>query len=105
MGRLEFAYRDIQGCQGIKGSHKGTAAPEDRGEVRPHCPVVTLSQFRFRSANKRGAVAVGGFWWTIQHGFLPFVPDWRYVAWQSLAVARGVLVLIVIYFARTASRL
>ena len=65
--------------------------------MRPRFPVVTLSQFRFRSANKRGAVAVGGFRWTIQHGFLPFVPDWRYVAWQSLAVARGVLVLIVTY--------
>ncbi len=96
MGRLEFACRDIQVAKGVEGSHKGTAAAEDRGEVRSHCPLVTLSQFRFRSADKRGAVTVGGFRWTIQHGFLPFVPDWRYVAWRSLAVACGVLVLIVI---------
>jgi hypothetical protein len=43
-----------------------------------------------------GGGVAGGFRWTIQHGFLPFVPDWRYVAWRSLAVACGVLVLIVI---------
>jgi uncharacterized protein len=27
------------------------------------------------------AIAVVGFWWAIQHSFLPFIPDWRSFIW------------------------
>jgi len=43
------------------------------------------------------AVAVVGFWWTIQHPFLPFVPDWRCFLWRFLAFVLGVITLTLIY--------
>jgi hypothetical protein len=43
------------------------------------------------------AVATVGFWWTIQHPFLPFVPDWRCFLWRFLAFLPGVIVLTLIY--------
>jgi len=43
------------------------------------------------------AVAVVGFWWTIQHPFLPFVPDWRCFFWRFLAFLPGIIVLTLLY--------
>jgi hypothetical protein len=43
------------------------------------------------------AIAIVGFWWAIQHSFLPFVLDWRYVAWRFLAFLPGVVVFMLIY--------
>jgi hypothetical protein len=106
MGRLEFAYRDIQGCQGCRGipqENSSAGRPWRGAPPLSSCHSISIPISECKQAG--GAVVAGGFRWAIQHGFLPFVPDWRYVAWRSLAVARGVLVLIVIYFARTASRL
>lgn len=38
-----------------------------------------------------------GFWWALQHSFIPFVPDWRLVLYRFLAFVPGVLVFLVIY--------
>ncbi len=38
-----------------------------------------------------------GFWWALQHSFLPFVPDWRLVLYRFLAFLPGVLVYMAIY--------
>jgi membrane protease YdiL (CAAX protease family) len=43
------------------------------------------------------AVALVGFWWAIQHSFLPFVPDWRNFVWRFLAFVPGVVVFMLIY--------
>jgi len=38
-----------------------------------------------------------GFWWAMQHSFLPFVPDWRLILYRFLAFLPGVLVFLAIY--------
>ena len=38
-----------------------------------------------------------GFWWALQHSFLPFMPDWRLVLYRFLAFLPGVLVFLAIY--------
>ena len=38
-----------------------------------------------------------GFWWALQHSFIPFVPDWRLVLFRFLAFVPGVLVFLAIY--------
>lgn len=43
------------------------------------------------------AVIVVSFWWALQHGFLPFVPDWRFVIWRFFAFVPGVIALTLIY--------
>ena len=43
------------------------------------------------------AVAVVGFWWTVQHPFLPFIPDWQLFLWRFLAFVPGVVALTLIY--------
>lgn len=43
------------------------------------------------------AVALVGFWWAIQHAFLPFLPEWRNFVWRALAFVPGCVVLLLIY--------
>jgi membrane protease YdiL (CAAX protease family) len=43
------------------------------------------------------AVLLVGFWWAIQHSFLPFIPDWRSFLWRFLAFVPGVIALMLIY--------
>ncbi len=43
------------------------------------------------------AVAITGFWWASQHCALPFIADWRYVAFRFLAFFPGVLALMLLY--------
>ncbi len=38
-----------------------------------------------------------GFWWALQHSFIPFVPDLRLIIFRFLAFVPGVLVFLVIY--------
>ncbi len=38
-----------------------------------------------------------GFWWALQHSFIPFVPDWRLVLYRFFAFVPGVLVFLAIY--------
>ena len=43
------------------------------------------------------AVAIVGFWWALQHSFLPFVPDWRSSLWRFMAFLPGVFATILVY--------
>jgi hypothetical protein len=44
------------------------------------------------------AMVVVGFWWALQHSFLPFLPDWRSVLWRFLAFVPGVTALMLVYW-------
>jgi hypothetical protein len=43
------------------------------------------------------AILLVGFWWALQHSFLPFILDWRYVAWRFLAFVPGTMVFMLVY--------
>ncbi len=43
------------------------------------------------------AVLLVGFFWSIQHSFLPFIPEWRNFLWRFLAFVPGVVVMVLIY--------
>jgi membrane protease YdiL (CAAX protease family) len=43
------------------------------------------------------AVTVVGFWWAIQHSFLPFIPDLRLVIWRFVAFLPGVVAFTLVY--------
>jgi hypothetical protein len=43
------------------------------------------------------ALVVVGFWWSLQHSFLPFVPDWRIVIWRFVMIVPGVICTMLIY--------
>ena len=43
------------------------------------------------------AVAVVGFWWAIQHSFLPFIPDWRTFIARFLIFVPGVIGMQLVY--------
>ena len=43
------------------------------------------------------AVCIVSFWWTLQHSFIPFIVDWRYVVWRFLAFLPGVIVMTLLY--------
>jgi len=49
----------------------------------------------FRSRWK--AIAVVGFWWALQHPFLPFILDWKYVAWRFLMFLPSMVVMTLLY--------
>ncbi len=42
--------------------------------------------------------AIVGFVWAFQHALLPFVPDWKYTVFRTLAFLPGVLALMAIYW-------
>jgi len=43
------------------------------------------------------AVSIVSFWWALQHVFLPFILDWKYVAWRFLAFLPSMIVLTLLY--------
>ena len=43
------------------------------------------------------AVLVVSFWWSLQHSFLPFIPDLRFVLWRFLAFLPGVIAFTLVY--------
>ncbi len=43
------------------------------------------------------AVALVGFWWAIQHAFLPFIPEWRNFVWRAVAFGPGCVAFLLIY--------
>ena len=43
------------------------------------------------------AVIVVSFWWSIQHCFLPFIPDLRLVGWRFVAFLPGVVAFTLVY--------
>lgn len=53
--------------------------------------VCALSRHRWIS------LVLVGFWWSLQHSFTPFVPEWRYVIWRFIMVAPGILAFMLVY--------
>lgn len=43
------------------------------------------------------AVAIVSFWWALQHVFLPFILDWKYVVWRLVAFLPSMIVLTLLY--------
>ena len=56
-----------------------------------------LQRFRTLSGRVIPAMAIVGFWWSVQHSALPFIPDFKYVIWRFLSFVPGVTVLMTIY--------
>jgi hypothetical protein len=56
-----------------------------------------LPRIHALTGRKSVAVLLVGFCWALQHCFLPFILDWRYVVWRFLFFLPGVLVASLIY--------
>jgi uncharacterized protein len=56
-----------------------------------------LPRIEALSGSRWKAIAIVSFWWTLQHCFLPFILDWRYVAWRFFSFLPGVVVFTLIY--------
>lgn len=57
----------------------------------------TLPRIAALTGHKWIAVLLVGFWWALQHSFLPFILDWRYVLWRFLFFLPGVFVIALLY--------
>lgn len=47
--------------------------------------------------NKLRAVLLVSFWWSLQHSFIPFILEWKYVVWRFLFFLPGVVIACLIY--------
>jgi membrane protease YdiL (CAAX protease family) len=56
-----------------------------------------LPRIQALTGSRIAAVLLVGFWWAIQHSFIPFVLDWKYVMWRFLFFLPGVLVASLLY--------
>ncbi len=56
-----------------------------------------LPRIQALTGRKWIAVAIVGFWWALQHSFLPLIWDWKYVLWRFLWFLPGVLVATLMY--------
>ena len=56
-----------------------------------------LPRFEVLFRSRWKAIALVGFWWALQHSFLPFILDWRFVAWRFLAFLPGVVPFTLVY--------
>jgi membrane protease YdiL (CAAX protease family) len=56
-----------------------------------------LPRFEVLFGSRLKAMVIVSFWWALQHSFLPFILDWRYVAWRFLAFLPGVVAFMLIY--------
>jgi hypothetical protein len=56
-----------------------------------------LPRLRALTGHSWVALVVVGFWWSLQHSFLPFVPDWRIVIWRFVMIVPGVTATMLIY--------
>ncbi|MFZ1138953.1 MAG: CPBP family glutamic-type intramembrane protease [Candidatus Sulfotelmatobacter sp.] len=56
-----------------------------------------LPRIEVLSGGRWKAVAIVGFWWALQHSFLPFILDWQYVAGRFFAFLPGVVAFLLIY--------
>lgn len=57
-----------------------------------------LPRMRALSGRTWVAFAVVGFVWAFQHSLLPFVIDWRFMLFRTLAFAPGVFAMMAIYW-------
>jgi len=59
------------------------------GYALPRIEVLCGSRWR--------AIAIVGFWWALQHSFIPFILDWKYVVWRFVGFLPGVVAFTLIY--------
>jgi len=57
----------------------------------------TLPRLQALAGRAWFAILLVSFWWTLQHSFLPLIPDWHYIIWRFLAFLPGVMVMTLIY--------
>lgn len=57
----------------------------------------TLPRIQALTRSQPVAVLLVGFWWALQHSFIPFILDWKYVVWRFLFFLPGTLVVPWIY--------
>jgi hypothetical protein len=43
------------------------------------------------------AVLLVALWWALQHSFIPFIVEWRYIVWRFFFFLPGVLAFLLIY--------
>ena len=51
-------------------------------------------RFEVLCRNRSLAIGLVSFWWALQHVFLPFVLDWKFVLWRFLTFLPGVVILL-----------
>jgi len=56
-----------------------------------------LPRIQALTGRKWIAVLMVGFWWALQHSFIPFIWDWKYVLWRFLFFLPGVLAITLVY--------
>jgi len=56
-----------------------------------------LPRFEVLFRSRWKAIALVGFWWAIQHPFLPFVLDWRFFVWRFLMFLPSMIVMTFLY--------
>ncbi|MGO9865418.1 MAG: type II CAAX prenyl endopeptidase Rce1 family protein [Terriglobales bacterium] len=56
-----------------------------------------LPRIQALTGRKWIAVMIVGFWWALQHSFLPLIWDWKYVLWRFLFFLPGVLAWLIAY--------
>jgi hypothetical protein len=56
-----------------------------------------LSRLEVLFESRWKAIALVGFWWAIQHPFLPFILDRKYVAWRFIAFLPSTIILMLLY--------
>jgi membrane protease YdiL (CAAX protease family) len=56
-----------------------------------------LRRVQSLTRSKPIAVLIVAFWWAIQHSFIPFMLDWKYVVWRFLFFLPGVVIACLIY--------
>lgn len=56
-----------------------------------------LPRIQRLTGSKPIALLIVAFWWAIQHCFIPFVLDWKYVVWRFLFFLPGVVIACLIY--------
>jgi len=56
-----------------------------------------LPRFEVLCGRRWLALLAVGFWWALQHSFIPLILDWKYVLWRFLAFVPGVLLFMLMY--------
>lgn len=56
-----------------------------------------LPRLEVLAQSRWSAIAMVGFWWALQHSFIPFILDWKYVVWRFFAFLPGAVVFTLLY--------
>jgi len=68
-------------------------SPTEEATYQGYC----LPRFEALTGRTWAGMLIVGFWWAAQHCALPFIPDWRYLAYRFVAFFPGVICLMLLY--------